>query len=70
MSIHRASILSSDQRSSTMLITNAVSILKKLPATVGPFPYTTRDNSVEVLYIDHNHLHMVGNVDNCDCIAY
>ena len=28
-----------------------------------PVPYTTRDDSVEVLYIDHNHLHMVGNVD-------
>lgn len=35
-----------------------------------PIPYTTRDNSVEVIYIDHNHLHMVGNVENCDCIAY
>jgi hypothetical protein len=29
-----------------------------------PIPYTTRDeDSREVLYIDHNHLHIVGNVD-------
>ena len=29
-----------------------------------PIPYTTRDeDAAEVLYIDHNHLHMVGNVD-------
>jgi len=29
-----------------------------------PVPYTTVDeDSVEVLYIDHNHFHMVGNVD-------
>ena len=28
-----------------------------------PVPYTTRDDSVEVIYIDHNHLHMVGDVD-------
>ncbi len=29
-----------------------------------PVPYTTRDeDSVEVVYIDHNHLHMVGNLD-------
>lgn len=29
-----------------------------------PIPYTTKDeDAVEVLYIDHNHLHMVGNVD-------
>ncbi len=29
-----------------------------------PVPYTTRDeDSQEVIYIDHNHLHMVGNVD-------
>jgi len=29
-----------------------------------PVPYTkTDEESVEVLYIDHNHLHMVGNVD-------
>lgn len=29
-----------------------------------PFPHTLRDEeSVEVVYIDHNHFHMVGNVD-------
>ena len=28
-----------------------------------PVPYTTTDESTEVIYIDHNHLHMVGNVD-------
>jgi len=29
-----------------------------------PIPYTTVDeDSQEVIYIDHNHLHMVGNVD-------
>ena len=29
-----------------------------------PFPHTIRDeDSREVIYIDHNHLHMVGNVD-------
>jgi hypothetical protein len=29
-----------------------------------PVPHTLRDEeSVEVIYIDHNHLHMVGNVD-------
>jgi len=29
-----------------------------------PIPYTTTDEeSQEVIYIDHNHLHMVGNVD-------
>jgi len=28
-----------------------------------PIPYTTNDDSQEVIYIDHNHLHMVGNVD-------
>ena len=28
-----------------------------------PVPYTTRDETVEVVYIDHNHLHMVGDVD-------
>ena len=29
-----------------------------------PVPYTVRDeDAVEVLYIDHNHFHMVGNVD-------
>jgi hypothetical protein len=29
-----------------------------------PIPYTTNDEEAqEVIYIDHNHLHMVGNVD-------
>jgi hypothetical protein len=29
-----------------------------------PLPYTTRDEDArEVIYVDHNHLHMVGNVD-------
>ena len=29
-----------------------------------PVPYTVRDNEAQqVVYIDHNHLHMVGNVD-------
>jgi hypothetical protein len=29
-----------------------------------PVPYTTVDEDrIEVIYIDHNHLHMVGNVD-------
>ena len=29
-----------------------------------PVPHTLHDeDSVEVIYIDHNHLHMVGNVD-------
>ena len=29
-----------------------------------PIPHTTKDeDSQEVIYIDHNHLHMVGNVD-------
>jgi hypothetical protein len=29
-----------------------------------PIPYTTTDEeSQEVIYIDHDHLHMVGNVD-------
>jgi hypothetical protein len=29
-----------------------------------PIPYTTVDEDCqEVIYIDHNHLHMVGNVD-------
>lgn len=29
-----------------------------------PLPYTTVDeDTVEVIYIDHNHFHMVGNVD-------
>lgn len=30
-----------------------------------PFPYTTVDEDTqEVIYIDHNHFHMVGNVDD------
>ncbi len=28
-----------------------------------PVPYTTGEEVQEVVYIDHNHLHMVGNVD-------
>jgi len=29
-----------------------------------PLPYTVRDeDAVEVIYVDHNHFHMVGNVD-------
>jgi hypothetical protein len=29
-----------------------------------PIPHTLHDEeSVEVLYIDHNHFHMVGNID-------
>ncbi len=28
-----------------------------------PVPYSTEDETVEVVYIDHNHFHMVGNVD-------
>ena len=29
-----------------------------------PVPYTTRDEeAVEVIYVDHNHFHQVGNVD-------
>ena len=35
-----------------------------------PVPYTTRDNTLEVIYIDHNHLHMVGDVETCDCVVY
>lgn len=36
-----------------------------------PIPYTTRDeDSVEVIYIDHNHLHMVGNVDGGEGTNY
>ena len=30
-----------------------------------PVPYTVRDDSVEVIYIDHNHLHMVGAEPGC-----
>jgi hypothetical protein len=29
-----------------------------------PLPYTTRDEDArEVIYVDHNHFHMVGNVE-------
>jgi hypothetical protein len=29
-----------------------------------PVPHTLRDEeAVEVIYVDHNHFHMVGNVD-------
>ena len=36
-----------------------------------PKPYTLRDeDSREVVYIDHNHLHMVGNVDPGACSDY
>ena len=31
---------------------------------VGPMPHTLRDEeAMEVIYIDHNHFHMVGNPD-------
>jgi hypothetical protein len=33
-----------------------------------PIPYTTVDEDArEVIYIDHNHLHLVGNVDTGPC---
>ena len=33
-----------------------------------PVPHTLRDEDArEVIYIDHNHLHMVGNVDGTPC---
>ena len=33
-----------------------------------PIPYTTVDEDArEVIYIDHDHLHMVGNVDQGQC---
>jgi hypothetical protein len=36
-----------------------------------PVPHTLRDEDArEVIYIDHNHLHMVGNVDTGDCSPY
>jgi hypothetical protein len=36
-----------------------------------PVPHTLRDEDTrEVIYIDHNHLHMVGNVDTGDCSPY
>lgn len=34
-----------------------------------PVPHTIRDEDTrEVVYIDHNHLHMVGDVDNAQCL--
>ena len=36
-----------------------------------PIPHTTRDeDAVEVIYIDHNHFHMVGNVDTGSATNY
>lgn len=36
-----------------------------------PFPHTLRDEDArEVIYVDHNHLHMVGNVDTGKGTAY
>jgi hypothetical protein len=36
-----------------------------------PVPHTLRDEDArEVIYVDHNHLHMVGNVDAGDCSPY
>jgi hypothetical protein len=36
-----------------------------------PVPHTLRDEDTrEVIYIDHNHLHMVGNVDTGECSPY
>lgn len=36
-----------------------------------PVPHTIRDEDAqEVVYIDHNHLHMVGDVDPGDCSNY
>ena len=36
-----------------------------------PVPHTLRDEDArEVIYVDHNHLHMVGNVDTGDCSPY
>ncbi|MFZ5831301.1 MAG: hypothetical protein ACOY3P_14515 [Planctomycetota bacterium] len=36
-----------------------------------PLPYTTVDEDCrEVIYIDHDHLHMVGNVDTGVCSPY
>ena len=44
--------------------TSARSTTPKSNAMGWPLPYTTRDEDAqEVVYIDHNHLHMVGNVD-------
>lgn len=35
-----------------------------------PIPHTNTDeDAVEVIYIDHNHLHMVGNVGNAGAIS-
>lgn len=34
-----------------------------------PVPHTIRDEDArEVIYVDHNHLHMVGDVDNAECL--
>lgn len=34
-----------------------------------PVPHTIRDQDArEVVYIDHNHLHMVGDVDKAECL--
>ena len=36
-----------------------------------PVPHTLRDEDArEVIYVDHNHLHMVGNVDTGECDSY
>lgn len=36
-----------------------------------PVPYTTTDEDArEVIYVDHDHLHMVGNVDTGKCTDY
>lgn len=36
-----------------------------------PVPHTLRDEDAqEVVYVDHNHLHMVGDVDCGDCSNY
>jgi hypothetical protein len=36
-----------------------------------PVPHTLRDEDTrEVIYVDHNHLHMVGNVDTGACSPY
>ena len=36
-----------------------------------PHPHTLEDqDAVEVIYVDHNHLHMVGNVDTGASSSY
>jgi hypothetical protein len=36
-----------------------------------PVPHTLRDEDArEVIYVDHNHLHMVGNADTGECSPY